>query len=113
MDRNSFGPSPRNVIDRIPGDCSVDAGDSLEDAAVRAQSTGPDYPPRRALVSLGLLPEPLRSRVAELTESQLFALRFASDAEVPGLVQRTLNEKLAAKQIKEMIRDWRPDHWRV
>jgi hypothetical protein len=61
----------------------------------------------------GLLSEPLRSRVAELTESQLIALRFASDAEVPGLVQRTLNENLAAKQIKEMIRDWRPDRWRV
>jgi hypothetical protein len=61
----------------------------------------------------GLLSEPLRSRVAELTESQLIALRFASDAEVPGLVQRTLNENLAAKQIKEMIRDWRPDQWRV
>jgi hypothetical protein len=61
----------------------------------------------------GLLSEPLRSRVAELTEAQLIALRFASDAEVPGLVQRTLNENLAAKQIKEMIRDWRPDRWRV
>jgi hypothetical protein len=61
----------------------------------------------------GLLPEVLRSRVDELTESQLIALRFASDAEVPGLVQRTLSENLAAKQIKEAIRDWRPDYWRV
>jgi hypothetical protein len=61
----------------------------------------------------GLLSEPLRSRVAELTESQLIALRFASDAEVPGLVQRTLNENLAAKQIKEVIRDWGADRWRV
>jgi Family of unknown function (DUF6526) len=61
----------------------------------------------------GMLPEPLRSRIGELTESQLIALRFAADAEVPDLVQRTLNEKLAAKQIKEAIREWRPDYWRV
>lgn len=60
-----------------------------------------------------LLPETLRSRVDELTESQLIALRFASDAEVPGLVQRTLDENFAPKQIKEAIRDWRPDYWRV
>lgn len=61
----------------------------------------------------GLLPEPLRARIGELTESQLIALRFAGDAEVADLVQRTLNEKLAPKQIKEAIVIWRPDYWRV
>jgi Family of unknown function (DUF6526) len=61
----------------------------------------------------GLLPEALRSRMGELTEPQLIALRFASDAELPGLVERALSEKLAPKQIKDEIRDWRPDYWRV
>src|SRR5881628_1230289 len=34
------------------------------------------------------LPEPLRARTVELTEGQLIALRFASDAELPGLVEK-------------------------
>jgi hypothetical protein len=60
-----------------------------------------------------LLSEPLRSRIPELTEDQLCGLRFASDAEVPKLVERTLNEKLSRKQIKQAIQTWRPDNWRV
>ena len=60
-----------------------------------------------------LLSEPLRSRIPELTEGQLIALRFASDAEVPKLVERTLNEKLTRKDIKKAIQNWRPDYWRV
>lgn len=60
-----------------------------------------------------LLPEPLRSRIPELTEGQLIALRFASDAEVPKLTERALNEKLSRNDIKKAIQNWRPDYWRV
>jgi len=60
-----------------------------------------------------LLSDPLRSRIPELTEDQLIGLRFASDAEVPKLVERALNEKLKRKDIKKAIQNWRPDYWRV
>jgi hypothetical protein len=60
-----------------------------------------------------LLSEPLRSRIPEITEDQLVGLRFASDAEVPKLAERALNEKLSRKQIKQAIQNWRPDYWRV
>jgi Family of unknown function (DUF6526) len=60
-----------------------------------------------------LLPEPLRARIPELTEAQLIALRFASDAEIPKLVERTLKEKLSRADIKKAIQNWRPDYWRV
>jgi hypothetical protein len=60
-----------------------------------------------------LCSEPLRSRIPELTESQLIALRFASDAEVPKLAERALSEKLSRADIKKAIQTWRPDYWRV
>jgi len=60
-----------------------------------------------------LLPEPLRSRIPELTEGQLVALRFAADAEVPKLAERSISEKLSSADIKKSIQTWRPDYWRV
>jgi hypothetical protein len=60
-----------------------------------------------------LLQEPLRSRVTELTDSQLIGLRFASDPELPALVQRALDEKLSRRDIKKAIVEWRPDYARV
>ena len=60
-----------------------------------------------------LLPESTRTRIGELSEGQLIALRFASDGEVAGLVQQTLDGNWDRKQIKSAIKNWRPDYLRV
>jgi hypothetical protein len=60
-----------------------------------------------------LLAEPLRSRIPDLTENQLVALRFASDAECPALVEKALASKMENKAIKQAVTGWRADFWRV
>jgi len=60
-----------------------------------------------------LLSDSLRKRIPELTEDQLVGLRFASDDEIPALVELTLEKNLDRKQIKERIQNWRPDHYRI
>jgi hypothetical protein len=60
-----------------------------------------------------LLDKPLRGHIGDLSESQLVALRFASDAELPALAARALSEKLSNKDIKKAILNWKPDYWRV
>jgi hypothetical protein len=44
-----------------------------------------------------------------LSTPQVVALRFASDAELPDLVDRALKENLALDQIKRAVKDWQPD----
>jgi hypothetical protein len=50
---------------------------------------------------------------AGLTLRQTVSLRFASDAELPGLAERALSEKLKGEAIKKSIKDWRPDNHRA
>ena len=60
------------------------------------------------------LPADLSARIPELTERQLIALRFASDEELEALVRDVLDGKFeSTKAIKQSIRSWRPDHFRV
>jgi hypothetical protein len=60
-----------------------------------------------------LLSAELSSRIGELSESQLVALRFASDQEVAALVGRVLATNMPAKDIKKGIVTWRADTFRV
>ena len=60
-----------------------------------------------------LLPAADRAHIDELSIKQLIALRFASDAELPALVHKTLTQNLEPKAIKQNITAWRPDHQRV
>jgi hypothetical protein len=50
---------------------------------------------------------------ARLSLPQLVALRFASDAEIPGLIERAHAERLSPDQIKRAIRDWQADYHRT
>ncbi|MDI1255503.1 MAG: DUF6526 family protein [Flavobacterium sp.] len=50
---------------------------------------------------------------SKLIDSQIFALRFCSDTELPDMVSRALKENLSGKAIKRAIRDWKGDYHRV
>ncbi|HEY2898822.1 MAG TPA: DUF6526 family protein [Gemmatimonadaceae bacterium] len=48
--------------------------------------------------------------LAMLPLQRLIALRFASDAELPGLIARVLSQELSTSaQVKQAIREWQPD----
>lgn len=50
---------------------------------------------------------------SHFTDSQLFALRFASDEEFVDLINRCLKESLSAEEIKKSIVKWKADNQRV
>ena len=56
----------------------------------------------------------LRPRIPEFTVAQLCSLRFASNAELPTLARKTLDEKLSdRKTIKQLVKDWQGDYLRA
>jgi hypothetical protein len=60
-----------------------------------------------------LAPAEWHTQIYRLSEDQLIALRFASDSEVVELAKQALEHNLDRKQIKERIKSWRADNWRV
>lgn len=61
-----------------------------------------------------VLPADLQAKIPTLTASQLIALRFASDAELPGLVRDVLAGTLTTrKDIKMRITNWQGDYLRA
>ena len=61
-----------------------------------------------------LLSPDLNQKAKGLRIGQIIALRFASDEELPGLVERALNGEFAKpKDIKIAIKAWRGDYLRV
>jgi hypothetical protein len=57
--------------------------------------------------------KPFRDKEKRLRLSQIIALRFASDEELLPLMERTLEENLRAKKIKQLIKNWQEDRRRV
>jgi hypothetical protein len=55
----------------------------------------------------------LDARLPELSAKQIIALRFASDAEMPTLLERAISEALEPDQIKKAVSNWQGDYLRV
>lgn len=61
-----------------------------------------------------ILPPDLVARIPEFTVAQLVSLRFASDAELPALARKVLDEKLSdRKAIKQLVKTWQGDYLRA
>lgn len=72
-----------------------------QDRAIRVEENLRHY-----VLTGGLLDPRLHTR-------QIVALRFASDRELAELASRAATENLGSKAIKQAIKDWRADHYRV
>jgi hypothetical protein len=61
-----------------------------------------------------VLPADLQPRIGDFTIDQLISLRFASDAEMPELARKVLDEKMNdRKAIKQQVKDWQADWLRA
>ena len=61
-----------------------------------------------------LLPPDLAFQAEQLPTSTKIALRFASDEELPALVQRAINGEFKdSKEIKLAVKNWRGDYQRA
>ena len=69
----------------------------LQDRIIRAEM-------RARLAHLGR-----HDAFARLSLPQLVALQFASDLELPALIDRVLTERLTPDQIKRAVTSWQPD----
>ena len=56
-----------------------------------------------------LLTQEQQRLLGQLDNKQIAALRFASDAELAGLLERAAREKLQPKEIKRAVKSWTPD----
>ena len=56
----------------------------------------------------------LGTQAEQLSLGNLVALRFASDAELPALVEKVLRGELkSGKEIKQQVKNWQADHKRI
>jgi hypothetical protein len=60
-----------------------------------------------------LLTPDQEAMLASLRRKQIVALRFASDEELPALLERAARENLTPDQIKRAVTNWRPDRLRT
>jgi hypothetical protein len=60
-----------------------------------------------------LLTPEQEAALASLRPKQIVALRFASDGELPALVERAARENLTPDQIKRDVKRWRADNLRT
>jgi len=49
----------------------------------------------------------------QLRMSQVIALRFASDEELPALAKKAVEQQLSSRQLKAEIKNWKADYHRV
>jgi len=61
-----------------------------------------------------LFPQDFAKKLDSLTTGQLISLRFASDEELPELIEKIKAKQLTkGGEIKKAIKNWRPDYHRV